>query len=141
MKIKGWLFKIVFSSRSGDHLGTLLLRVFAALAMATHGYNKMFGGMERTTVMVERLGFPLPGFFAFAAAFSEFFGALFVALGFATRLSALLLVITMSVAVFIAHAGDPFILREKALMYLAVFVFMVFQGGGKISIDALIRRK
>jgi putative oxidoreductase len=41
----------------------------------------------------------------------------------------------MLVAAFIAHAGDPFSGKEKALMYAAGFLAISLLGAGKYSID------
>jgi len=141
MKLKQWIYKLIFGSATGDHPGAVILRLFIGGAMMTHGYAKLFGGigMEKTTSMVESLGFPVPALFAFLLAFIELFGALFLALGFATRLWALLLAIAMTVAAFVHFAGQSFSAREFPLLYLAVFIFFLFQGGGKISIDGVIR--
>jgi putative oxidoreductase len=47
----------------------------------------------------------------------------------------------MSVAAFIAHGSDPFGRKELALLYLVVFVFLLFTGSGKFSVDYFISKK
>lgn len=86
---------------------------------------------------------------------SEFLCALLIVLGLATRLAAVPVVITMAVAAFVIHAGDPWTMeaaanaffsgasktwfsKEPALLYLIPFLSLVFTGGGKISLDGLI---
>ncbi len=139
MATKQKLIKIIFGTCDDRNPGVLILRLFAGIAMMTHGYGKLFGGLEGFTENVAGMGFPLPAFFAFMAAFSEFFGALLLTLGLATRVWALLLAVTMGVAAFVAHAGDPFAMRELALLYMAVWVFFLFKGAGNYSVDALIK--
>jgi putative oxidoreductase len=51
------------------------------------------------------------------------------------------LIITMSVAAFVAHGADPFGKKELALLYLVIYLFLLFAGSGKFSIDYLISRK
>lgn len=114
-------------------IGWLILRVSSGLMMATHGYSKVFGlgSMEKFTGGVAELGFPMPGFFAWAAALAELVGGVCLALGIATRFNAALIAVVMAVAAFMRHAGDPFAQKEKALLYLFVMLFFVFAGSGK----------
>lgn len=123
-----------------DTLTFTLLRVTAGLAMATHGYAKIFGGrMEGFTQGVAEMGFPLPVVFAWAAALTELVGGVLLALGLGTRISAALIAFTMFVAAFIRHAGDPFSARELALLFLAVNIFFAAHGGGKWALDRFVR--
>ena len=122
-------------------VGLLLLRVVTGLSMATHGYAKIFGGnMEKLTQGLDGMGFPAPAFFAWAAALSEFVGALCLALGLGTRVAAGFIAITMTVAAFIAQAGNPFDKRELALLYLAVSIAFVLIGGGRFAVERLWRK-
>jgi putative oxidoreductase len=41
----------------------------------------------------------------------------------------------MAVAVFFAHAGDPFARKELALLYLLIFSVIFILGAGKYSLD------
>ncbi len=122
-------------------IGMLILRVSAGLFMATHGFGKIFGGrMEGFASGVEDMGFPLPVVFAWAAALSELVGGVFVALGLFTRISAFFVACTMFVAGFIRHGADPFSDKEMALLYLAINLFFLLAGGGRWTVDALIRK-
>ncbi len=124
----------VFGTDRDPNIGLLLLRVFTGIAMMTHGYTKLFGGLEGFTRTVEKIGFPLPALFAFMAAFSEFAGALFIASGFMTKVWAFFLGFTMLVAWLTSKS-------ELALLYLAVCVMFMLKGGGKYSADYLISRE
>ncbi len=88
--------------------GLLVLRVLAGLGIATHGYGKLFteGRMEGFVEMVGGMGFPLPVLFAWLAALSELLGGLLLAAGLFTRYAAFFVFGTMTVAAFIAHAGE-----------------------------------
>lgn len=124
-----------------NQLGLLVLRVSAGLMMATHGYAKIFGGrMEGFTQGVADMGFPVPAFFAWAAALSELVGGITLALGLGTRASAFLIYMTMLVAAFVRHGSDPFAKKELALLYLAVMFFFLLYGGGKWAVEQLRRR-
>lgn len=121
--------------------GLALLRIFAGLAMAfAHGINKV-PPSEGFTGLVESLGFPAPGLFAWLAGISEFFGGLLMAAGLLTRPAALMVLGTMFVAAFISHAGDPFGEREMALLFMFSALFFTMAGGGRYSIDAFLRDK
>ena len=124
-------------------MGLLWLRVLMGLGMMTHGYGKLFepGRMERFTEGVASMGFPLPAFFAWAAALTEFFGGIFVVIGLATRPAAFLIFVTMFVAAFIRHGDDPFKVKELALAYWTMAGALVMMGGGPYSLDRFIWRK
>lgn len=116
-----------------------LLRVFTGLALAlAHGLGKL-PPQPGFVSMVEGFGFP--GYMAWASGVAEFFGGLFLAAGFLTRPAALLIVINHTVAVLLGHAGDSFIGREKALLFLCIAVVYLIIGSGRFSMDALLRRR
>ena len=66
---------------------------------------------------------------------AEVFAALFIVLGLFTRWASIPLIITMAVAAFVAHGGDPFAKKEMALIYLAMYLMLFFTGPGKYSIN------
>ena len=123
---------------AGADLGLLGLRAFAGLAMAFgHGLGKL-PPSEGFIGATEGLGFPAPALFAWAAGLSEFVGGLLLALGLATRPAALAVAVTMLVAAFGAHGGDPFGDKEMALLYFAISACFVLTGAGRYSVDRLI---
>lgn len=124
------------SSVSALDAGLLVLRVFAGLGMAYHGYGKVFGGnMAQMAEGVGKLGFPMPLVFAWAAALAEFVGGLFWVLGLGTRVAAFFILSTMVVAFFMVHAADPFQVKELAAAYGVIAAALLLTGGGSLSID------
>ena len=120
-------------------VGLAFLRL-AGIGLATHGYQKVFGGdMSGFAGFVEKIGFPLPHVFAWAAAIAELAGGALVAVGLFTRFGATFAAITMFVAAFLAHAKDDFDTREKALSYLVIMLAIACIGPGKWSVDGLVR--
>lgn len=119
----------------------LLLRVFIGLTMAfSHGMGKM-PPSEMLIGGVSSLGFPMPEFFAWAAACAEVVGGLLLAVGLLTRPAAAFVAFTMLVAVFGVHGADPFEKKEMALLYLFSSLFFVLAGAGKFSLDQLLSRR
>ncbi len=122
-------------------LGLLVGRLMFGLIMAfAHGMGKVppsQGLFDGVTAM----GLPLPGFMAWAAGLAEFAGGLLIAVGLFTRPAALLWIVTMLVAAFVAHGADPFQKKELALLYLSFSVVLMGLGGGKFSLDNLLSKK
>ncbi len=126
-------------THSAAHIGFAILRAFAGFALALqHGIHKV-PPSERFVQIVGEMGFPVPGFFAWAAAFAESVCAMLMAVGLWTRPAALLVTINMAVAAFIRHAGDPFARRELALLYFCIAFAFMLAGGGRYSLDAWLR--
>jgi putative oxidoreductase len=127
-------------SRSAD-VGLLVTRIVGGLSLAlAHGWGKV-PPSPRFISRTEGMGFPLPEFFAWMAAFAEFGGGLLLAAGLFTRPAALLVMAHTLVIVFAAHAGDPFSAREKGVLFFAVAALHVLAGPGRYSIDRLIHAR
>ncbi len=138
------LKKILFGGESGlsplANAGLTLLRIFAGASLCmAHGIGKMppsDGFVEATA----KLGFPLPGVFAWAAALSEFLGGAFLALGLFTRVSSFFIAFTMLVALLGVHRADPFQKQELAFLYFFIALAFMLKGSGDWSIDSFLRK-
>lgn len=124
-------------------IATLVLRIAFGGLMLTHGYPKLIKLFSRP---FSELSFPDPlgvgpGISLILTVTAEFVFALLVLAGFRTRLASIPLLLTMFVAAFIVHAGDPLRDREMALLYLAGYTVIAFIGGGSYSIDGILKRK
>lgn len=128
-------------------IGLLWLRVLMGVGMTYHGYGKIFGGgkfaegVNNLVGFAQSKGFPLPHFFAWLAALSEFLGGILIVIGFGTRISAFFVFVTMTVAAFIAHANDPFKVKELALAYWTIAGTLILTGSGTFSLDCIIWKK
>ena len=142
----------------------LLILRFAGLALAfAHGWGKVdelvWGDPTGRIAGIARLGFPMPGFFAWCLALTEFAGGLMVATGLFTRVVAAFGAFAMFVAAFLRHRfhmhvlsaiglvdvpaatidswGDP----ERALLFLFILTALVLMGGGAISLDHVLAKR
>ncbi|MFP8489946.1 DoxX family protein [Gracilimonas sp. Q87] len=119
------------------NLSILLLRFGAGAILFTHGLPKSIKVFSGDFSFADPIGLG-PEISLILAAFAEGICSLFVLFGFGTRLSSFIIAINMAVALFIQHAGDPFGQKEKALLFLLMFMITFFTGGGKYSLDRKI---
>lgn len=121
-------------------LGLLLLRLVGGLSLAlAHGMGKV-PPSAGFLANVERLGFPLPALFAWAAGLAEFGGGLLLAIGLLTRPAALLVAGNFVLVTLVANAGQPFVEREKAILFLMVGLVLLLTGPGRYAADAALAR-
>jgi putative oxidoreductase len=134
-----------FAALSG-HLWVpaLVARLAMAAEFISSGSGKLADLPKLARYFVE-LGIPAPGANAAATATTELVGGLMLLLGLGTRFAATALTVVMTVALLTAKIkdvhtlGDFFYLPEAA--YLVIFVWLVFFGGGKASLDEIIARR
>jgi putative oxidoreductase len=118
-----------------SEVGLLLLRITGAGLILTHGVPKLSRLFAEGPI---EFGDPIgigAGPSLFLAVFAEFLCAVLVLIGFKTRWASIPIIITMAVAAFIVHAADPFGTKEKALLFLGIFLTIFLLGPGKFSID------
>ena len=128
-------------------LGLLLLRVGIGGMFMFHGWPKLAGGASSWKKLgasaMGKLGIDVaPTFFGFAAATSEFFGGLLIAVGFLFRPALTLLVVTMAVAAS-SHllSGDSFGKASHAIEAGVLFLALILIGPGKHTIAGrLVKR-
>ena len=111
-----------------------ITRLIVGLMFASHGGQivlGMFGGMPGSDKPMMQVG-----------GWIQLVGGFLLAFGLLTRLAAFILSGEMAVAYFMFHAKQNYfpILNkgELAVFYCWVFLFMVFYGPGRWSIDALM---
>ncbi len=122
-------------------LGLLILRLGASgLLLLGHGLPKI---MEFSHMAAE---FPDPLNLGsktslILAIFGEAICPIFVAIGLKTRYVTAPPLITMLVAAFIVHAGDPWSKMEFPLIYALPFLVLMFLGAGRFSADHLFFKR
>lgn len=122
----------------------LALRLSAGVIFVAHGAQKLFGsfggyGLEGTGQWMASIGLE-PGYLmALGAGSAEFFGGIALLLGLLTRPAAFALAITMLVAIVVVHLPNGLFMSndgyEFGLALLGISVALVFNGGGKFSLD------
>ena len=117
-----------------------LLRFMSGLLLMQHGTAKL-------------LGFPALPMFAHLqigsmvgiAGIIELVGGALLVVGLLTRAAAFIASGMTAVAYFMVHAPQNFMPivngGELAALYCFVFFYLVFAGGGPISLDAMLRKK
>lgn len=125
-------------------LTALILRIgFGSYMLLGHGMAKMKMLMAGGDIQFPSVvGLP-PSFSLGLAVFAEFIACILIIVGYKTRLAALPMIITMLVAAFLIHSGDPFFMqnanggasKEPALIYFIGFVSIYLLGSGKYSVD------
>ena len=140
LKILGLSFDSKWESQMMDW-SYLLVRVGTALMMFfSHGYGKLMNFSNIAPHFSNPLGLGSTLSLLLVTG-AEFFGALLLALGLLTRWSSFSLLFTMLVAAFIVHLTDPFKAKELAIAYALLFLLFTIYGGGKYSLDSLLKKK
>ena len=121
-------------------LALLITRLTIALLMFTHGLPKISGFAESPVKFIDVLGIGTNVSLGLAV-FAEVICSMLLMLGLGTRLAIIPLSITMLVAAFHVHIGDPFAKQEMSLHYLLVYVVLLIMGSGRYSLDSLLLKK
>ena len=129
----------VSSSTFSESLGLLLLRFMFGFGMLFgHGWGKFLSFSDKMDSFPDPLGVSSPVSLALAV-FSEVVCAALVGLGLFTRAALIPLIVTMVIAIFLVHGGDPFEKKEMALLYFTGYVGLFLKGPGKYSLDQMFR--
>ena len=133
------MFKTDLQNSTAD-AALLFLRIAAGVLLLTHGFPKvqrLFSGEEIQFANPYGLGMTTS---LVLAAFAEFVCSILVIIGLATRFATIPIIITMATAVIFAHANDPFGVKEKPLLFLVIFTFILIIGPGRYAVDRNLGR-
>ncbi len=116
----------------------LILRIaIGGMMLFSHGWGKMLRLFGPDPIkFADPFGLGMGPSLALTV-FAEVVCAALIIIGLTTRWATIPLIITMLVAVFMIHWGDPFGKKEFALLYLIPLLVLLFTGAGRISFDAL----
>jgi putative oxidoreductase len=136
----------------GDKLRSpllLLIRLCWGIQFMQTGYGKLTH-IDKITGFFSSLGIPFPMANAYLVGFTEMIGGTLLAIGLATRLTSVPLIVTLVVAYVTSEQDalqklfsftdiDPFLNATPFLFLLACLVLLAF-GPGVFSLDYLIGR-
>ncbi|MEI6806539.1 MAG: DoxX family protein [Myxococcaceae bacterium] len=121
----------------------LMRVIFGALFIAEGWYK--FSDIAYNTAYYAHLGIPMPEFMVYLSASAEFFGGIFMVIGFLTRLAMIPLSITMIVAAisdpgkaqFFGHGSGQTenFLAQIPLVFLYACMMTLLFGPGRWSVD------
>lgn len=126
----------------------LAIRLYWGWQFAQDGWGKL-NHLSRVTDYFGTLNLPAPHFTALVVALVEFVGGIFLAAGIASRLTALILFVNMTVAFWTAERDaflgvlsnpDKFQAADAYNYWFAALLSLVL-GAGTFAIDTLIRRR
>ena len=122
--------------------GLLILRLSIGTMLIHHGYEKTADIENFANAFVRPLGLPFPIFLSYIAAYSVIYGSWLIIFWLLTRLGALSIVGTISVAIYhaLATSGFNIYLLELLILYFGGAFCILCYGGGDFAIDRLLRK-
>lgn len=144
------LIDVIFNklNAAGDYISMLVLRLFIAWEFWESGVVK-FNGDNWFTQIQDAFPFPfniIPTEISwFISTWTEVVGAVAIAVGLATRFTAVSFIVLDIVAWVSVHGDNGYNVCSNGfklpLMYLIMLVPLLLSGPGKASIDALIKQR
>ena len=131
--------------RELEWIPILLVRLSVGLLFFESGRGKLFFKLEELGEYFVQLGIPLPHLNALVVASIEFLGGICLILGLATRvvsiqLAVIMLVATLTAEIKTVHTLGDFLYLPTVLLF-AIFIWLVFSGPGRFSIDSFLARR
>lgn len=108
------------------------------------GWGKLHN-LPKVVEFFTELGIPFPGFNAGLVGVTEFGCGLLILIGLFTRLASIPLIATMAVAIITAKRSDiggiTDLLGFEEFVYIVIFLWLLVNGAGKISLDYFACRR
>ena len=124
-------------------LPLLAIRLVLAYGFWNPGIMK-WKNIDGIAEWFEGMGMPFPTLNAYLSASTEVAGAVLLILGFAVRVISIPLMVIMVVAIVTVHFGNGFEASDNGFeipLYYLIMLFTLFvYGGGKYSVDGLLRK-
>ncbi len=119
--------------------GLVIVRIFTGGIIIVFGFE-IFDteGMAGYTQWLTDVKVPAPRIMAYVGKVAELLCGTMLTLGLFTRLASIPLMITMIVINFVMLDGNP---RNSPFYLLLLFTTFLLMGGGKFSLDELIRKR
>ena len=134
----------IHSQARADDVTLTVLRVAVGLIMAVHGSLKLMD-IAGTMQSFATIGIPYPQYAVYLAIAGEFLGGIGLIVGLLTRIAALGVLSSMSVAIGFVHFGHGLLAKnggwEYPLVLGLISLFFVTHGAGPVSLDAWFTRR
>jgi len=141
--------------QTNENNAATLLRIVLGIILFPHGAQKMlgwFGGYGFNGTMGFLTGAAgLPWIIAFLVIAIEFFGAIALIFGFATRIVAVGIISLFAGIIFTSHSANGFFMNwagtqkgegyEYHLLVIGIAVALLVTGAGKWSVDYALQKK
>ena len=124
-------------------IGLFILRLCIGVLLIHHGYEKLVNIENFAEAFVKPLHLPFPIALSYIAAFSEIVGSWLLITGFLTRVGALAITGTITIAIYhaIITSGFNIYLLELLGLYFGGAACIFINGGGMFAIDYLIGKR
>lgn len=122
-----------------SNLASLIMRLSFGCMMLTHGWGKFNRLLSGDMSFADPIGIGEAPTLALAV-LGEFISPILLIVGFKTRLASIFPAATMLVAALIIHADDPWSRQEFPLLYFFGFVTIFLLGGGRYSVDWMLKK-
>jgi putative oxidoreductase len=115
-------------------IGLFIFRITVSIMLMVHGVQKLDILLSSDLQFSDPIGLGST-LTLILVLIAEIFCPIFIIIGYKTRFASIGPIILMLVVVFIVKAGNPFEVREVALLYLVSYITIGLLGPGKLSID------
>jgi putative oxidoreductase len=122
-----------------DDIGKLVLRLSVGILLLMHGLFKLMHGIAGISALVQANGWPV--WLAYGVFIGEIIAPALLILGLLTRASAVVIVLNMLIAVYLAHSHQLFHLTksggwllELQGLYLFGALAIALLGAGRFSV-------
>lgn len=136
--------RIFATLKKNEWLPILLARLAMGYEFVSSGWGKLHG-LDKLTAYFVELKIPAPGANAALTATTELVCGLLLIAGLGTRFAAAALSVVMTVAILTAKLKDVHTLSDFLYLsepaFVLIFVWLVFSGPGKASVDHLIAQR
>lgn len=122
------------------HIALFVFRIALSLElMIAHGLKKLGVGVSEAEKVPNPLNLPEAFNSLFADAANLVF-PVFVIFGICTRIAVLPILAVTLTGYFILHWNDALLIKDTPFMYSLCYLFLLFAGPGKYSIDHYLRK-
>lgn len=122
------------------HIALLVFRILLSVELITaHGLKKLGVGVTEAEKVPNPLHLPEAFNSLFADAANLVF-PVFVIFGFFTRIAVLPILAVTLTGYFILHWNDALLIKDTPFMYSLCYLFLLFVGPGKYSVDNYLRK-